>query len=180
MMLKNTKQSYGLLAITFHWLFLILVVSAIFIIGAAEDMPDGPEKFANIATHKSLGVLLLILVVLRFIWRLNNEQPEPLGQNPLENRLGHLMHLLLYLLLFLQPIFGILMSQSAGYAVSFFGLFELPTLVAENEAFGDLMHTAHGVNGLLLVIAVAIHALAALKHHFFDKNRTLLRMLKGE
>jgi len=179
-MLKNTNNSYGLVSITLHWLFLILIVATIIIIGAAEDMPDGPEKYANIGLHKSIGVLLLVLVTLRLFWRLTNERPEPLGANSLENKLGHLMHLTFYVLLFAQPIFGVLMSQSAGYDVSFFGLFNLPTLVGENEAFGDVMHEAHGITGLVLVLGIVLHALAGLKHHFINKDRTLVRMLKGK
>ncbi|MCF7982318.1 MAG: cytochrome b/b6 domain-containing protein, partial [Pseudomonadales bacterium] len=105
-MLKNTDHSYGLVSIVFHWLFLILIITTIIIIGLAEEMPDGPEKLANIGLHKSIGVLLLVLVALRLIWRLNNVRPEPLGANPLENKLGHLMHLIFYVLLFAQPVFG--------------------------------------------------------------------------
>ncbi len=178
-MLKNTKQSYGLVSIIFHWAFFMLIIGTILVIGLAEDMPDGPEKFAQIGIHKSIGVLLLGLIFLRFIWRVNNERPEPLAKNPLEKKLAHLMHLLLYAILFAQPVFGILMSQSADYDVSFFGLVTLPALVAENELFGDIMHEAHHITGTLLVVLIVIHGLAAIKHHLFDKDRTLIRMLKG-
>lgn len=178
MMLKNSSDSYGLVSKSLHWLFLILLVTTIIIIGSAEDLPDGPEKFSRYAAHQSIGVLLLLLVAFRSLWRMKNERPIPLGKNELQKKLGHFMHLALYALLFAQPIFGILMSQAAGHAVPFFGLFELPMLVGENESFADIMHEAHEVTAILLVLAVIVHALAALKHHFIDKDRTLIRMLK--
>ncbi|MCF7981376.1 MAG: cytochrome b/b6 domain-containing protein, partial [Pseudomonadales bacterium] len=97
-----------------------------------------------------------------------------------ENKLGHLMHLIFYVLLFAQPVFGVLMTQFAGYDVSFFGLFNLPVFVSENEGFGDAMHEAHEITGIVLVLGITLHALAGLKHHFINKDRTLLRMLRGK
>ncbi len=95
------------------------------------------------------------------------------------NYIAHMVHIFLYVVLLLQPLVGILMSQANGYPVSVFGVFKLPSLVWQSPSLGNVLREAHGVTAVLLAAFIVIHAAAALKHHFVDRDRTLMRMLKG-
>jgi cytochrome b561 len=179
-MLKNTETSYGSAARGFHWLIFLLFIASLVYVNIAGGMEDGPEKGQIIGIHKSIGVSIFILVVFRLGWRLGNPRPADLGTNELQNKLAHAVHWLFYIILLVQPIAGILMSQYFGYPVSWFGIFELPMMVAENKETAELFHELHEIIAIVLLLAVLIHLAAALKHHFVDKNRTLVRMWKGE
>jgi cytochrome b561 len=178
-MLKNTTDSYGLIARLFHWIIFLMVTGIIIGGNIAADMPNGPVKAEMIGMHKSFGFMILVFVLLRLIWRLVNPRPRDLGTSGFQNRLGHAMHLFLYVLLMLQPAVGILMSQSFGYPVTPFHLFSLPTVVNENIRLGKILLEIHETLWVVLAISVGIHAAAALKHHFIEKNRTLMRMILG-
>jgi cytochrome b561 len=89
------------------------------------------------------------------------------------------VHIFLYVLLMLQPLLGILMSQAYGYPVSVFGMVNLPPLVWQSPSLGNILREAHGVTAILLAVFIAIHVAAALKHHFVDRDGTLMRMLNG-
>lgn len=144
-MLKNTSEQYGIVAKTFHWGLFFLLTLAIIIGNILEAMPKGTEKMEAAGMHKSFGLLLLSLILLRLLWRLMNKTPDlPSDTTPKEALKAKVMHWVLYVLMFAQPISGILMSQAGGHPVAFFGMFELPTLLAENEAVADRFHTMHG------------------------------------
>jgi cytochrome b561 len=179
-MLKNTMEGYGLITRLFHWIMVLLVAGTIIDGDMAADMISGPDKTAMIGMHKSFGFLILVLAVFRLVWRLINLSPKDLGEHPFQNKLGHAMHILLYILLLLQPLSGILMSQAFGYPVRFFGLFMLPVLIHENMPLGKVLLETHETAWVILAAAVGIHAAAALKHHFIEKNRTLMRMIVGK
>ena len=95
------------------------------------------------------------------------------------NYIAHVLHVCLYILLLLQPLSGILMSQAYGYPVVVFGWFELPPLIWQSPLLGNFFREVHGVVAVLLMVAIVIHIAAGLKHHFIDRDRTLMRMLKG-
>jgi cytochrome b561 len=178
-MLKNTIQSYGIVARIFHWLLVILILGMMVVGLTASDMSPGPEKAQVIGLHKSVGVIIILLVVLRLLWRLSNALPMDLGKNAFLNKIAHFSHFLLYVFMLAQPISGILMSQSFGVPVYVFGLFRLPMFVGKNSFFANLMLECHETIWVLLLIVIIIHAAAAFKHHFYDKDRTLMRMIKG-
>lgn len=179
-MLKNTQQRYGIIAKSFHWIMFLMLTVAIIAGNFLAQLPQGPEKLEAAGIHKSVGLLLLLLVLLRLLWRLVNPQPnDPSDVTPLQNRLAHGMHGLLYILMFAQPIAGILMSQAAGLPVSFFGMVELPTLIGQDESIAGFFKAVHGLVWILLVIAVIGHAGAALYHHFIQKDDTLKKMTFG-
>lgn len=179
-MLKNTSGSYGWGTRLFHWTMFLIIAGLVIGGNIISDMPTGPDKTTLLGMHKSFGVVILFLAVCRLIWRLANERPQDLGKSPLENRLGHAMHIFLYVLILEQPVIGILMSQSLGYPVSPFNMMTLPTLIGENAHWGKMLLNLHSATGGVLAVAVALHAAAALKHHFIEKDRTLLRMILGK
>jgi len=179
-MLINTTDSYGWIARLFHWIIFLMVIGLIIGGNIAADMPTGPDKTFMIGMHKSFGFAILVLVVLRLLWRLANPLPRDLGTSRIENKLGHAMHIFLYILLLMQPAIGILMSQSFGHPVSPFGWFNAPTFVNENIRLGKILLEIHETLWVVLAISVAVHVVAALKHHFIEKNRTLMRMILGK
>ena len=137
------------------------------------SMPKGPEKLQAAGMHKSFGLVVLALILLRLVWRLVNGTPA------VQNLMAHAMHWVLYVLMFAQPLAGILMSQAAGYPVSFFGLFELPVLLDKDPTLAQFFRGAHGTVWILLVLALVGHAGAALYHHFIMKDDVLKRMSFG-
>jgi len=181
MTIKNTVTAYGSLAKFFHWFMFLLLVLAI--IGGNLDaaMPDSPEKAEALLMHKSFGVLILAVLLMRLFWKLLNPNPAHVKDIPAwQASASTVVHWLLYVLMFAQPISGILMSQSFGYPVSFFGLFDVPTLVSENKDFGKIIHEVHEINWILLASLALGHALVALHHHFVRKNEVLRRMLRQQ
>jgi cytochrome b561 len=178
-MLKNTTDSFGLIARLFHWVIFFLVIGVMIGGNIAADMPDGPDKAQWLGLHKSFGVTILALALLRMLWRLISPRPRDLGTSRIQNQLAHSLHLFLYSLLLAQPAVGILMSQAFGVPVSPFGLFTVPAFTGENVRTGKTLLEIHETLWVVLAISVGIHAAAALKHHFIEKDRTLLRMILG-
>ncbi len=178
---KNTDTSYGNVAKVFHWgMFLLLVgmvIVGIYMHKLPSDTPEQMQyKMGLYNDHKSFGILILILVVLRLGWRMVNAVPKmPDTMSNLENLSAHAMHVLLYVIMFAQPLFGWLMSSYGGHTVKFFGL-ELPALADKDKAMGGFFHEAHEVTAMLLIVAFVIHAGAALFHHYVRKDDVMERM----
>ena len=179
-MLINTSNRYGLIFRFLHWLTVALVVGMLMGGAIMTALPSGGLKSLIYDIHKSIGVVIFLVTALRLTWRLFNPPPRELGRSAVSNYLARVLHVCLYILLFLQPLFGMLMSQSFGYPVSVFGWFELPGLIWQAPALGRFFQEVHAVTALVLAVAVSAHAAAALKHHFFDRDRTLMRMMVGQ
>lgn len=175
--MKNTENSYGIVAKGFHWLLFLMLTFSIVAGNFLATMPKGVEKLQAAGMHKSFGLVILGLVILRLGWRLINVTPEDQEGTPaMQSLMAHAMHWVLYALMFAQPLSGILMSQSAGYPVSFFGMFELPVLLDKDPSQAQFFLSAHGTVWVLLVLAVIGHAGAALHHHFIRKDDVLKQM----
>ena len=179
-MLKNTDNSYGVVAKSFHWILFFMLTFSVVAGNFLASMPKGPEKLQAAAMHKSFGVIILLLILARFAWKLSNPTPKASNDaTPVEERLAHGMHWLLYALMFAQPLSGILMTQSAGYPVSVFGLFELPALVDKSPSSAEFFRDAHGVIWIVLALSVFGHVGAAMFHHFVRKDDVLRSMTAG-
>jgi len=178
-MFKNTRDRYGLIARLLHWLIAVLAIGMLLGGSLLSILPSGGLKTVAISGHKSIGVIILLLMIGRIAWRRINPQPRDLGSIPVLNYIAHLVHVFLYVLLLLQPLVGILMSQAYGYPVSVFGIFTVPPLVWQSSSLGNFLREAHSVTAVLLAAFIAVHIAAALKHHVVDGDGTLMRMLKG-
>lgn len=176
--LRNTQERYGLIAQAFHWVIVVLVVVQ-FVLGfMAHGLPISLERLVLLARHKSIGLTILVLVVLRLAWRLYS-RPPPLPPSPHRVfELGaRLSHGLLYVLLLAMPPIGWLYSSASHLTVAWFGLFSLPNLVEPNERLAQMLLLTHESMAWLLLATVSVHILAALWHHFLLKDSVLLRML---
>jgi cytochrome b561 len=177
MHLKNTLKRYGAVAQLFHWAIVALIITQ-FVLALRAKGLSPVAKIGVLATHKSVGITILGLALLRLAWRwFNPVPPLPPGTPRWQDRAAHLSHFLLYALLFITPLFGWLMSSARAFSVSWFGLVTLPDFIKPNKAAFDTLHEVHEFLAYTLAAVAIVHAAAALKHHFLDRNDVLRRML---
>jgi cytochrome b561 len=175
---QSSPTRYTAVAQTFHWIIAALVVTQFTLAYLEHDLPIGAHKLALLARHKSFGMTVLMLAILRLLWRLTHQPPPlPSGMTTLERNLARVTHLAFYVLLFVMPITGWMMSSAKNYSVSWFGLFTWPDLIGKNEAAFNLLHSTHELLSDILFAVAVLHILAALKHHFWNRDDVLLRML---
>jgi len=177
-MWRNTGNSYGLVSISLHWLVALTVIS-LFALGVwmVELTYYDPWYKTGPDLHKSIGLTLFAVMLLRLAWHLLNPRPHSEG-TPLEQRLAGIVHTLLLVLLFMVMISGYLISTADGRAIDVFNLISVPAVISGREQQEDIAGLAHQILAYGLIALVALHALAALKHHFIDRDQTLERMLK--
>jgi cytochrome b561 len=178
MALRNTSTRWGALSQAFHWLIVALVITQVTLAKIAQSLPIGVEKLATLARHKSVGITILMLAVLRLAWRWSNPVPLlPPTLRPYERRLAHFTHGALYALLFAMPITGWAMSSARGFPVSWFGFVQLPDFVRNSRSLYETLHDTHEALAYTLGGVVLLHVAAALKHHFVLRDDVLRRML---
>jgi len=178
MPLRNTANSYGAVAKFLHWGIVILIIAQYVLAEAAEELEDGPDKFATIGNHKSVGMLILLLMLARIGWKLANRGlPQPVPMARPQQIAAAAGHGILYLLLLALPLSGWMMSSAAGFPPAFFGLFEFPSLVGANHGLQEALGEVHGTLFNAVVVVAVLHALAAIFHHVWMKDDTLRRML---
>jgi cytochrome b561 len=174
----NDDSRYGAVAQVFHWVIVVLIITQFLLAREAHLLPVGAAKLIVLARHKSVGITILTLAVLRLIWRAFNRVPAPPVESPRWQQIGgRVSHFLLYALLIVIPLLGWAMSSARNFPVSWFGLITLPDFVAPNRAAYEFLHEAHEAAAKLLAILALVHIAAALKHHFIDRDNVLRRML---
>ncbi len=176
---RNSTSSYGWVSILLHWLVALLVFG-LFGLGLWMVGLDYYSSWYRAAPdlHKSIGLSLFALMLLRVFWRLFSPAPAPLASHSARTRLASRVgHLLLYLGLFGVMFSGYLISTAEGRGILVFGLFEVPASLTGLPDQEDLAGVIHEYLAWALVILAGLHALAALKHHFIDRDATLQRML---
>jgi cytochrome b561 len=161
-----------------HWLIAACVLTTAPVAVAMTRVNKGPTQDMLYNFHKSLGVLILILMILRLINRLAAGAPiaDP-GIEPWQKAVSSAVHTSLYVLLFAMPIVGHTANSAYGAPTPFFGLFNLPPIVGKNEALATQLFTIHRWVGWLVVMIVLVHVGAALYHYFIRSDNVLHRML---
>jgi cytochrome b561 len=178
MRLKNDETRYGVVAQLFHWTIVGLIIVQFVLANMADRLPLGSAKVAVLARHKSFGITILALVLLRLIWRWSNTVPaEPLDIRRWQRIAARVSHIGLYVLLLVTPVVGWLMSSARNFPVSWFGLMTLPDFIAPSRPAYDFLHETHELLAMTLFCLALLHIAAALKHHFIDKDNVLRRML---
>lgn len=183
--MRNAR--YTSIAIILHWLIAVAILINVALAWSADYLPDGDVRFV-IDTHKSIGITVLGLAMLRLLWRFSHPQPpfDPLHAR-WERRLAHVVHGLLYVLLFALPLSGWLhdsaWKDAATHPMSLFGLIPWPRIHAivtieptRKEALHTLFGNLHTWCGYILYGLVALHVGGALKHQFWDRRPALRRM----
>ena len=175
---QSPPTRYSAVAQAFHWIIAALIVTQFVLGWTAAFLPLGARKVVRLDLHKSFGMTVLALAVLRLLWRLFNRPPElPTGMTAIEKQLARAAHFLFYAFLFVMPLTGWMMSSAKNYSVSWFHQFTWPNLISPNEQAFNLLRTTHDTLSWLLFALALLHILAALKHHFWNKDDVLKRML---
>src|SRR6185436_4450820 len=154
-----------------HWLVAICVLTTAPVAIAMVRVSQGPTQDALYNFHKSLGVLILILMILRLINRLAVGAPiaDP-GIEPWQKTVSSIVHTSFYVVLLAMPIVGYIANSVYGASTPFFGLFDLPPIAGKNEALATQLFAIHRWAGWLLIALVLMHVGAALYHHFIRRD----------
>lgn len=169
---------YGAVAQTLHWLVAALVLTMFGLGWYMSDLPLGQLKFDLYQLHKSLGLTIFALVILRLAWRLSHTPPPLPARLPAwERTAARAAHALFYVLLLVQPLIGFLQSNAANFPVVVWGTLPLPALIGSDEGLGETLIEVHEVVARVLLVLILLHVAAALRHHFVLKDDVLRRML---
>lgn len=173
---RNTKTSYGSVAKWFHWAIFFLLLFQVIYGYFLDDFPKDYQPFVY-NTHKLLGLLILLIMVLRLIWALMNPKPAmPIGTLIWQRWAERFVHAGLYIVVIAMPIVGLVGSDAAGRPPHI-GDFKFMLPISENKDLADSAFTLHNNLAIALIALVAVHVLAALYHHFVKRDNVLRRML---
>lgn len=164
----------------FHWLIAVIVIS---MLSGSFFLNDLPEQYQSIAYlyHKSFGLTVLFLMCARFLWIQYTGKPNlPRTVKQWEKILSRLVQYSFYILLICMPLSGWVLSVAENRVPSYFGLFQMPLPIAANKALSKLMDQSHKTIAWILIALLVLHIAGALKHHFFDKDDVLKKMLRAK
>lgn len=175
----NSTATYGAVSRILHW-GMAIVIFAMFALGLWMRTLDYYSPWYQQAPniHKSIGIILLALLVLRLIWRLANVQPDDGHLKPTERRISKVTHWAFYVILFALMVSGYFISTVDGRAIDVFDWFSVPSIYVQ-KGLEDNFGVIHEYLAYLVIALAGIHAAAALKHHFYDRDNTLRRMWSG-
>jgi cytochrome b561 len=174
------SSRYTATAVALHWAMALLIVAAFAIGFYAVALAVSPLKLKLFSWHKWIGVTVFLLLLARLAWRFRHPAPPlPATMRAWERSLAAMTHAALYVLMLALPVSGWLMSSAAGFPVVYFGVLPLPDLVGKDKALADALKLLHYALNKTLLALVLLHAAAALKHHFLDRDTILTRMLPG-
>ena len=177
MPLKNTENRWGGMAQSLHWLMALGILGNGILGLIMDEMPRGMAKLNTFAIHKSIGLTVLALLILRVSWRLFDRAPPDEPMPRWQRLAAHATHGVLYLLMLAIPLSGWIYNSLHGYPLQWFKWFNLPALMEKNEALSDLAGETHEALFWVLVAVLVAHVGGALVHHWFERDNTLLRML---
>ena len=169
---------YTTTAVLLHWLIAVLILGTATLAFVTDDLPLSPRKLQWIAYHKWIGVTIFTLVAMRLLWRLWHPAPPlPAGMPAWQRLAAHASHFVLYALMIVIPLIGWLQSSAAGVPVVWFGVLPLPSPLAKDKPLAELLLSAHQYLNYGLLLLIALHAAAAVKHHLVERDDVLTRML---
>jgi len=180
-MISNTDDGWGLPARALHWIVALGVIG-LFLFGLwMKEVPARPDRPYFYAIHASIGITVLALMFVRFLWWMTNRSPAaPDGVPHWQHVLSRISHGLLYVLTFATLIAGWLVSGTMRQPIDLmlFGVIPVPQLI-EGRTYHRLLGSAHEYFAYALIALVIVHAGAALYHHFVKRNGVLRRMVRG-
>lgn len=177
---KSTPLRWGRVMQSLHWLTALLVLGLLIVGLLMDDLPTSPTKIKVYALHKSIGLTVLGLLVLRMLWRLYDRRPTPPPMPAWQHWAARLTHVGLYACLLVMALSGWVYNSASNFALRWFGLFSVPALSGPDKHLKELAHEVHETTWIILLLLIALHVGAALKHHLVDKDHTLRAMLPGK
>ena len=162
----------------FHWIIALAVIGMLFMGFFLDEIPEQYQGTAYML-HKSTGITILFLMILRFVWVHAKGKPSlPESVKPWEKVLSRFVQYSFYVLLLLMPLSGWIMSVAADRIPTYFGLFKMPLpWISPDKSLAEFMEESHEFIAWILIAFICLHVIGALKHHFIDKNNVLKRML---
>jgi cytochrome b561 len=180
-MRRNTAERWGSVQIGLHWTIAALVL-LVQVPAGITMVAVGPGMLQNVCydIHKTNGIVIFLLAVVRLSWRWAHPVPLlPADMPEWQARIAHITHGLLYIVLFLMPITGFLYTALGGFPVPFFMLVNLAQWVPVNKPVAEVFKWAHLSLQFVLYLTVILHVLGALQHHYVRKDGILRRMLSS-
>lgn len=169
---------YSRTAIALHWVVAALILFNLAYGLYTVSLPLSPQKLKLFSYHKWIGVTVFVLAAARLLWRLGHRPPPlPPGMRPWEARAASATHVLLYALFFAAPLTGWLFSSAAGFQTVYLGVLPIPDLIAKNKEVAETFRMMHHWINYAMAAVIALHAAAAFKHHWIDRDDVLARML---
>lgn len=177
--LRNHSNRYGLVMILIHWVMALAIIGMYPLGLYIDSLTYYDPAYRTVPHwHKSIGMLVFAVLVIRIIWKWVNPTPKAIPGHGALVKLGtKLGHLALYLLMFVALASGYLISTADGSPIEVFGWFSVPALPELVERQEDVAGAVHYWTTTALIVLAGLHALAALKHHYIDRDETLLRMV---
>ncbi len=181
MPLRSDTRRWGALTKLLHWTVALLVIALLGIGLWMIDLPLSPNKVRVYALHKSVGITVLALMLVRIAWRAREQaRPQmPFAMPAWERGAARLSHVLLYVALLVMPLSGWVFNSAANFPLQWFGWVSLPALGGPDPELKALARAVHHWTAYTLIALVSLHVLAALKHHLLDRDETLRRILPG-
>ncbi len=176
MALGNSSSEFGTVSKILHWSMAAIIITligvGIYMAGLPKETAEQKQyAFQFYGLHKSFGVVVLALMVLRLLWiRLSPPPALPAVFDAKEKMITKAVQGFLYILMILMPVSGYVMSNAGGYPINFFGLGELPALIGKSKEIGGIAHEAHEIMGFAMLALIALHVAGALKHRIKDKD----------
>lgn len=177
-MLRNDVYQWGTVAKTFHWVIAVWILG-MFVLGwTMVNWPMSPTKIKLFVWHKSMGLTILSLVLLRLTWRMLNVAPNlPDTMSLWEQRAAKLIHILLYVVMIMMPLSGWVINSAANFPLKLYGVVPIPNITPPGKALQTVAEGVHLTLFWSLTVLLALHVAAALRHHFIDHDDILKRML---
>lgn len=175
--MNDTQEKFTVPTVLLHWIIAVPFIAMLIVGTILDGMDNGPDKFELMGNHKSVGVLILLLAIVRIMWRIKNKFPQPLSAMPSwQKMLANAAHWVLIIGTVMMPISGVVMSVGGGHSVAVFGLELIAGTGIENIYFSKAGHIMHGLASKLIIVFFILHSVGAIKHQFMDKDGTLSRM----
>jgi cytochrome b561 len=176
--MQSPTARYTPTSIALHWIVGLLIIGNLCFGLYTVDLPLSPQKLRYFSYHKWVGVTILLLAAVRLAWRLRHPPPPlPATMPPWERTAASGSHVLLYVLFFAAPLSGWLMSSALGFQTVYLGVVPIPDLLGKNRELGDALKIVHRTINYSMAALIVVHAAAAIKHHFHDRDDVLTRMI---
>jgi len=176
----NSADSYRFVTKHFHWIMAVIIIFNFILALILDDFPRGPMRSFLFGIHKSTGILVVILLIPRLLWRLVNTTPNPLSNIKTLNKLSKYIHYFFYFILLVVVFSGWMYSSARSGPFEVFGLFTAPALIENNPVVANIAKEIHGISVYIFITVLGVHVVASLLHHYIFKYKTLKRMWYGD
>ena len=184
MAVYNSAKEWGSVSKALHWSLFVLVLAQIAMGILIYSLDNDVQEDFNLLLaiwpyHEGIGLTVLPVALAAFVWRLRNVRPDPVLMPHWQQVVSRATHESIYVLMILLPLVGMVRTQAYGFPITYFGLFQFPKFMEKSDSILEITTQMHRGMAVVLTCLLVLHIAAALKHHYIDKDVTLVRMLPG-